>query len=68
MCNAVGACRNRPIVNQRETGIASPGGGVQKGEIIGIVGSELGSNDPTLERIKGGCCSNFFFLLSNLLP
>ena len=44
MCNALGACRDRPIVKEREKGIDSACEGVQKGELIGIVGSELGSN------------------------
>ena len=45
MCSALGACRNRPIVKEREKGIDSACEGVQKGEIIGIAGSELGSSD-----------------------
>ena len=45
MCSALGACRNRPIVKERERGIDSVREAVQKAEIIGIVGSELGSNE-----------------------
>ena len=40
-----GACRNRPIVKEGEKGIDSAGEGVQKKDIIGKVGSELGFND-----------------------
>ena len=44
----LGAYRNRPIVKEGEKEIDSALSaceGVQKAKIIGIVGSELGSND-----------------------
>ena len=45
MCSALGACRNRHVVKEREKGIDGAGEGVQKGEIIVIVVSEFGSID-----------------------